>query len=57
MRRADPALLAAGLVVMAVGLVLCLDAAGALSLSIAWLGPLAAGAIGMTLLVTGLTRR
>jgi hypothetical protein len=49
--------LVAGLVVLAFGVVLLLDAGGQIHLTFAALGPLAAAAVGATLVASGLARR
>ena len=49
--------LVAGLVVLVLGLVLALDAGGAIELSFAALGPLACGTVGAILLASGLSGR
>lgn len=54
--RPDLASLVAGLGILAVGVVLLLDATGALDLRFAGFGPLACAAIGATLLASGMTR-
>jgi hypothetical protein len=56
-RRIDAPALVAGLVVIAFGVVLLLDAGGQIHLSFAALGPIAAAAVGATLLASGLSRR
>jgi hypothetical protein len=55
-RRPDVPSLVGGIAVLALGLVLLLDAAGALDLSFAALGPIACGAVGAVLLASGLSR-
>lgn len=47
----------AGLALVVLGAVLLADSVGALDLDFAALGPLALGAVGATLLASGLTRR
>jgi hypothetical protein len=56
-RRLDVPVLVAGLVVIAFGVVLLLDAGGQIHLTFAALGPLAAAAVGATLVASGLARR
>jgi hypothetical protein len=56
-RRLDAPVLVAGLVVIAFGVVLLLDAGGQIHLTFAALGPLAAAAVGATLVASGLARR
>jgi hypothetical protein len=56
-RRIDPAAVVAGVMVLALGVLLLLDARGALELRFAALGPLACVAVGAPLLAAGLTRR
>jgi hypothetical protein len=56
-RRVDAAALVAGLVVIALGVVLLLDAGGQMHLTFAALGPLAAATVGATLVASGLSRR
>ncbi len=53
----DATALTAGLVLVVFGAVLALDAAGAISLSFAALAPIACAAVGVVLLVSGLSRR
>jgi hypothetical protein len=53
---ADAASLVAGIAVLALGVVLLLDATGALSLSFAVFAPVACAAAGAILLGRGLTR-
>ena len=55
-RRPDPTSLVAGLALAAFGVVLLLDAAGALDLRFAALGPLACALVGGILLTSGLSR-
>ena len=57
MRRPDPAALAGGLAVVVLGAVLLADSAGALDMTFAAFGPLVLAALGVTLLVSGLSRR
>ena len=56
-RRPDLTALVAGLAVAAFGVVLLLDAAGALDLRFSALAPLACATVGAILLTSGLTRR
>ncbi|HYP47078.1 MAG TPA: hypothetical protein VEQ61_00440 [Thermoleophilaceae bacterium] len=56
MARADRPSLAAGLALLALGVVLLLDSAGALELSFALLAPIVLAAMGATLLASGLSR-
>ena len=56
-RRIDAPALVAGLVVIAFGVVLLLDAGGQIHLTFAALGPLAAATVGATLVASGLSRR
>lgn len=51
----DPASLVAGLIVIALGVVLLLDQAGAFDLSWAYMAPLVLAALGGILLACGLT--
>lgn len=53
----DPATLVAGIVVIAFGVVLLLDAGGQIHLRFAALAPIAAFMAGATLLASGLSRR
>ena len=55
--RPDVPALVAGLVLVAFGAVLALDAAGVLELTFAALAPIACAAVGAVLLATGLSRR
>ncbi len=55
--RPDAPALVAGLVLVAFGAVLALDAAGALDLTFEALAPIACAAVGAVLLATGLARR
>ena len=54
--RPDLTSLVAGLGILAVGVVLLLDATGALDLRLSGFAPLACAAIGATLLASGMTR-
>ena len=56
-RRPDVTALVAGLAIAAFGVVLLLDATGALDLHFAALAPLACATVGAILLTSGLTRR
>jgi hypothetical protein len=56
-RRPDPTSLVAGLGLAAFGVVLLLDATGAIELRFAALAPLACALVGVILLASGLTRR
>lgn len=59
MRRAgrpDPSSLTAGLVLVALGIVLLLDSLGTLRLGFDVMAPLAFGAVGAILLASGLSR-
>lgn len=56
-KRVDPATLVAGLVLTGFGVVLLLDATGALHLRFAALAPIAAFMVGAVLLASGLSRR
>jgi hypothetical protein len=56
-RRTDLTSIVAGVLITGFGVVLLLDATGALRLRFAAYGPLAALLVGATLLVSGLTRR
>ena len=56
-RRFDPTALVAGVLLALFGVVLLLDATGAIDLRFAALGPLACAVVGATLLTSGLTRR
>ena len=56
-RSADPTSLVAGIAVLALGLLLLLDATGTLELRFGVLGPAACAAMGAILLASGLTRR
>jgi hypothetical protein len=55
-RRPDIPALVAGLVLLAFGGVLMLDAAGTIHLSLEWYAPLAAGSVGAILVANGLSR-
>ena len=55
-RRADIASLVSGLCVIALGVLLLLDASGTLDLSFAVLGPVACASLGAMLLASGMTR-
>jgi hypothetical protein len=55
--RPDVPSLVAGVAVLALGVVLALDAGGALQLRFAALAPLACGAVGAILVASGLSRR
>jgi hypothetical protein len=55
--RPDVTTLVAGLAVLVLGGVLLADSTGALELSFAGLAPLVLGAVGATLLASGLSRR
>lgn len=57
MARPDSASLVAGLAVLALGLLLLLDATGASELTFAVLAPVACAATGAILLARGLSRR
>ena len=57
MRSADAPTLAGGLAVLVLGAVLLADSAGAFELTFAAFGPLVLAAVGVTLLVSGLSRR
>ncbi len=56
-RRPDVPALVAGLVLIGFGVVLALDAAGAIDLTFAALAPIACAAVGAVLLANGLSRR
>ncbi|MFL5894249.1 MAG: hypothetical protein ACJ76Z_03935 [Thermoleophilaceae bacterium] len=56
-RKTDTVSLVAGVLVAGFGVILLLDATGALSLHMSALGPLAALIVGATLLAGGLSRR
>jgi hypothetical protein len=56
-RRPEPTSLAAGLGLAAFGVVLLLDATGAIELRFAALAPLSCALVGVILLASGLTRR
>jgi hypothetical protein len=55
--RLDPASLVTGVLVALFGVVLLLNATGAIDLRFAALGPMACLLVGATLLASGLTRR
>jgi hypothetical protein len=55
-RSADPTSLVAGIAVLALGLLLLLDATGTLELRFGVLGPAACAAMGAILLASGMTR-
>ncbi len=58
MRRSpDPTSLVAGIAVLALGVLLLLDASGTLDLRFAVLAPVACAATGAILLASGMTRR
>ncbi len=56
-RRPDVPALVAGLVLVAFGVVLALDAAGTIGLTFEALAPIACAAVGAVLLASGLSRR
>jgi hypothetical protein len=56
-RPVDTASIVGGIVVATFGVILLLDATGALRLRFSAFGPIAAAMVGATLLATGLTRR
>ncbi len=56
-RRPDVPALVAGLVLIGFGVVLALDATGAIDLTFAALAPIACAAVGAVLLASGLSRR
>jgi hypothetical protein len=56
-RSADPTSLVAGIAVLALGLLLLLDATGTLELRFGVLGPAVCAAMGAILLASGMTRR
>ena len=56
-RNADPASLVAGIAVLALGVLLLLDAAGTFDLSFGVLGPAVCAATGAILLASGMNRR
>ena len=56
-RSADPTSLVAGIAVLALGVLLLLDATGTLELSFGVLAPAVCAAIGAILLASGMTRR
>ena len=55
-RRADITSLVSGLCVIALGVLLLLDASGTVDLSFAVLGPVACASLGAMLLASGMTR-
>ena len=55
-RSADPTSLVAGIAVLALGVLLLLDAAGTLELRFGVLAPAACAAMGAILLASGMTR-
>jgi len=57
MRRPDPASVVAGIAVLALGVLLLLDASGTLDLRFGVLAPVACAATGAILLASGMTRR
>jgi len=56
-RSADPASLVAGIAVLALGVLLLLDAGGTFDLRFAVLAPVGCAAAGAILLASGMTRR
>ena len=56
-RSADPTSLVAGVAVLALGVLLLLDATGTFDLRFGVLGPVACAAAGAILLASGMTRR
>jgi hypothetical protein len=56
-RSPDPTSLVAGIAVLALGVLLLLDAGGTLELRFAVLAPAACAAMGAILLASGMTRR
>jgi hypothetical protein len=56
-RRPDPASVVAGIAVLALGVLLLLDASGTLDLRFGVLAPVACAATGAILLASGMTRR
>ena len=56
-RSADPTSLVAGIAVLALGVLLLLDATGTLELRFGVLGPAVCAAMGAILLASGMTRR
>ena len=56
-RSPDPTSLVAGIAVLALGVLLLLDAGGTLDLRFAVLAPVACAAAGAILLASGMTRR
>jgi hypothetical protein len=57
MRNADPTSIVAGIAVLALGVLLLLDASDTLELSFGVLAPVACAATGAILLASGMTRR
>ena len=57
LRRPDPTSLVAGIAVLALGVLLLLDASGTLDLRFGVLAPVACAAMGAILLASGMTRR
>jgi hypothetical protein len=57
MARPDPGALAAGIGVIALGVLVLLDSTGTLRLRFSLLGPVVLAVLGATLLASGLTRR
>jgi hypothetical protein len=57
LRRPDPTSLVAGIAVVALGVLLLLDAGGTLDLRFGILAPVACAAMGAILLASGMTRR
>jgi len=57
MRKPDPTSVVAGIAVLALGLLLLLDAGGTLDLRFKLLAPVACAAMGAILLASGMTRR
>jgi hypothetical protein len=57
LRSPDPTSVVAGLAVLALGVLLLLDASGTLDLRFAVLGPVACAATGAILLASGMARR
>ena len=56
-RRPNIASLASGLALLALGILLVLDAQGTLDLGFAYVGPALLGVVGVTLLASGLSSR
>ena len=56
-RRPDPATLAAGLALLAIGAILALHSEGAIELTLGAFAPIACAAVGAVLLASGLSRR